>query len=132
MRIMLDTNVIISLFLFPSEHMNAFKKVLVRHHIVLCSYVVEEIKEVVSRKFPGKTGSLDTFFKELPFEMTYTPQQIDETNYPVLRDACDLPVLVSALIEEIDVLVTGDKDFSDIDIERPEILSPQEFIVKHG
>jgi len=36
---MLDTNVIISLLLFPSEYMNAFKKVLVRHHVTRERYV---------------------------------------------------------------------------------------------
>ena len=36
----------------------------------------------------------------------------------------DYPVLYTAIIEEVDLLVTGDKDFSDIDIEKPEIMSP--------
>ena len=35
-----------------------------------------------------------------------------------IRDIKDYPVLYTAIIEDIDILVTGDKDFSDIDIER--------------
>lgn len=37
-------------------------------------------------------------------------------------------VKMSAIIEEVDLLVTGDKDFSDIDIEKPEIMSPAQFM----
>ena len=40
----------------------------------------------------------------------------------------DYPVLYTAIIEEVDLLVTGDKDFSDIDIEKPEIMSPAQFM----
>ena len=31
-------------------------------------------------------------------------------------------------IEDVDILVTGDRDFSDIDIEKPEIMSPAQFM----
>ena len=40
----------------------------------------------------------------------------------------DYPVLYTAIIEDIDVLITGDKDFSDIEIDKPEIMTPGEFI----
>lgn len=40
----------------------------------------------------------------------------------------DYPVLYTAIIEEVDLLVTGDKGFSDIDIEKPEIMSPAQFM----
>ena len=40
----------------------------------------------------------------------------------------DYPVLYTAIIDDIDILVTGDKDFSDIGVERPEIMTPAEFM----
>ena len=45
-----------------------------------------------------------------------------------IRDVKDYPVLYTAIIEDVDILVTGDKDFSDIEIEKPEIMSPTQFI----
>lgn len=45
-------------------------------------------------------------------------------------DAKDYPVLYTAIIENVDILVTGDKDFSDIDIDKPEIMTPTEFTEK--
>lgn len=37
-------------------------------------------------------------------------------------------MLYTAIMEDVDVLVTGDKDFSDIDVERPKIMTPAEFM----
>ena len=39
----------------------------------------------------------------------------------------DYPVLYTAILEDVDVLITGDKDFEDVDVERPEIMTPGEF-----
>jgi len=37
----------------------------------------------------------------------------------------------TAIKEDVDVLITGDKDFSKIDVERPEILTPAQFLEKY-
>ena len=53
LRIMLDTNILISVLLFPSERMNQMMDYIFKNHeLVLSSYVVEELKDVVNRKFP--------------------------------------------------------------------------------
>jgi predicted nucleic acid-binding protein len=62
----------------------------------------------------------------------YTPDVIDETQFPKMRDAKDLPILVTAILEDVDIILTGDSDFKVVDIERPEILSPREFIEKYA
>lgn len=62
----------------------------------------------------------------MSFEYVYTPNEI-ESNLFDIRDAKDYPVLYTAIIENVDILVTGDKDFSDIDIDKPEIMTPTEF-----
>lgn len=43
----------------------------------------------------------------------------------------DEKVLYSAIIADVDILLTGDKDFSDIEIEKPEILTPGAFLEKY-
>jgi predicted nucleic acid-binding protein len=35
-----------------------------------------------------------------------------------IRDMMDYPVLYTAIIEDVDVLVTGDKDFADVEVEK--------------
>lgn len=128
MRIMLDTNVLISMILFSGKD---FQKLLTditeKHTLVLSSFVVWELKDVANRKFPGKRAAIDRFLSELSYEMVYTPDIMDYGAFEI-RDKNDYPVLYSALISDIDILVTGDKDFFDVEIERPEIMTPKEYV----
>lgn len=48
-----------------------------------------------------------------------------------IRDPNDYPVLYTAVIENIDILITGDKDFTSLIIEKPQILTPSDFISKY-
>ena len=60
MRIMLDTNVLISALLFPGAKMNAMMNcIFTQHELVLSSYVVNELKSVIKRKFPQKELVID-------------------------------------------------------------------------
>ena len=128
MRIMLDTNVLISALLFPGPKMNAMMNfIFTQHQLVLSSYVVDELKQVVKRKFPNKENAINKLLMLMSFEYVYTPNEMESGLFEI-RDGKDYPVLYTAIIEDVDILVTGDKDFSDIDIERPEIMSPTEFI----
>lgn len=52
MRVMLDTNVLISALLFPSEKMNRlFETIVIDHTMVLSSYVIDELLEVLGFVF---------------------------------------------------------------------------------
>lgn len=131
MRIMLDTNVLISALLFPSMKMNSMiESILLRHRFVLCSYVIEELVEVVKRKFPTKEKAIYDLLNGIKFEYIKTPDMQKKDLFKI-RDVKDYPVLYSAIIGKTDILITGDKDFSDIIIEKPEILSPSQFIMKY-
>lgn len=130
MRIMLDTNILISMLIFGSMD-RVIDKIIENHKIVLCSYVIDELHEVIERKFPSKQETLEEFLIKLPFELIYTPKTIEKHGMFVIRDIDDEKVLYSAIMADVDILLTGDKDFSDIDIERPEILTPSEFLEKY-
>jgi hypothetical protein len=52
-RVMLDSNVFLSALLFPSLRMNALiKRIEKKYQLTLSSFVIEELKNVVSLKFP--------------------------------------------------------------------------------
>ena len=128
MRIMLDTNVLISALLFPGVKMNAMMNcIFTQHELVLSSYVVNELKSVIKRKFPQKELVIDKLLMVMSFEYVYTPDTLEEGLFNI-RDIKDYPVLYTAIIENVDILITGDKDFSDIEIEKPEIMTPTEFM----
>lgn len=63
--------------------------------------------------------------------MVYTPQIMNQSLFQI-RDTKDYPVLYTAIMEDVDVLITGDKDFSEINVERPEIYTPAEFMRQYG
>ena len=129
MRVMIDTNIFISIIFFPSVQTKYLvRKLTENHQIVICDYVVEELQFVVNRKFPNKRKALDDFFLELPFELVYTPKEIDFEKFPEMRDQKDTPILATAIIEGVDVLLTGDKDFLALDIKFPEILTIIKFL----
>jgi len=98
---------------------------------VLSSYVLDELKDVIRDKFPKKYAELDIFLTSLPFEYVYTPDILDETKYPALRDSGDLPVLASAIMADVDILLTGDKDFAGLELDRPAILTPAQFVEQY-
>ena len=132
MRIMLDTNILISIVIFNS---NKLKKMLIdiceKHTLVLSSYVIQELEEVTERKFANKKKAMSEFLFNLPYEIEYTPSTILDEKALSIRDIKDVPVLYSAIISDVDVLVTGDRDFDDIDMEKPEIMTPNEFLKKY-
>lgn len=128
---MLDTNVLIAVLLFPGTRMDSMMEcIFTKHQLVLSSYVVDELKSVVKRKFPKRELAINKLLMMMSFEYVYTPNEIERGLFAI-RDIKDYPVLYTAMIEDIDILITGDKDFSDIDIEKPEILSPTEFMEKY-
>ena len=99
MRVMLDTNILVSLIFFPSAVTRDFaRRVGFGNRIVLCDYVVEEL---------------------------------NAEEFPSVRDTKDFPILATAIMENVDVLVTGDKDLRVVEIEYPEIMTMSEFIEKY-
>lgn len=131
MRVMLDTNILISAFVFKSATINeVIRKLSEEHEIVIASYCIEELKEVVSKKFKVELNKVDKFLKNFPFDLVYSPTNTEEKLFEI-RDEYDYIILHTAIIENVDVLITGDKDFKDVKIKQPEILTAREFLEKY-
>lgn len=84
MRVMPDTNVIVSAILFPSSiPAKVLEEIVLRHTPVLCSYIVEELHIIFERKFKDKIIELENFLTNFPSEIIYTPSVIDICKYPI-------------------------------------------------
>lgn len=130
MRIMIDTNVLLSALVFKSTKMAYLIRYITdKYTLVLCSYVIEEANAVITRKSSTYKAVLDAFLLKMPYEMAYTPTEMSTSLK--IRDEKDKPVLLSAITADVDVLITGDKDFVGIDIGHPEILTPTEFLNRY-
>lgn len=133
MRVMLDTNILLSAVVFRSQILwKMMEQISEAHQLVLSSYVIDECYEVVKRKKPSLISVLDRFFESISFEMIHTPEILPDHGWFTIRDADDEKVLYSAISADVDILITGDKDFSVIDIEKPEILTPKQFVEKYA
>lgn len=128
MKVMLDTNILISAFVFKSKKMNELiYKLSKEHEIIICSYTVEELKELIDTKFKVSQKELDEFFKDFPFNLVYSPINVENKLFNI-RDKDDYIILHTAIIEDVDIFITGDKDFSDVDIDKPKIMNTTEFL----
>ena len=66
----------------------------------------------------------------MSYELVYTPAEMKAGLFEI-RDEKDYPVLYTAIVEDVDILITGDKDFSEIAMARPEILTPAAFTERY-
>jgi len=46
----------------------------------------------------------------------------------LIRDVKDQPILNAAIISNVDIILTGDKDFLSLDMEHPRCMSVTDFI----
>jgi predicted nucleic acid-binding protein len=131
MRVMLDTNVLILAIIFPNDRMNSLiYKATLDHHLVLSSYIIDELIDVIKRKFPVKVKDVDLFLARLPYELVYSPIEHNHVFFNI-RDKDDYQILYSAIIENVDLFVTDDDDFDDVEVDKPEIITPSEFLEKY-
>lgn len=131
MRIMVDTNIIISAIRNPNgTPFAAYAKAAQSpYKIVLCDQIVDEVRKVFNRKFPDCIPLIERFFTWALFEIVSTPSQ-EEVNEKenMIRDVNDRPILRAALMAKVDVLITGDKDFLESGIKIPKIVTAADFI----
>jgi predicted nucleic acid-binding protein len=66
----------------------------------------------------------------LPYELVYTPKEQIPDLFTI-RDIDDYPVLYSAIVEDVDIFVTGDDDFKNVEIDKPVIVTPAEFLARY-
>ena len=133
MRVLVDTNILISAALFPdSVPAWAFMKAVTPpHDAVVCDYSLDEMRRVYNRKFPHKLQDFERFVSALTLsvELVSTPTQkesVEEEN--VIRDVNDRPIFRAAVAAKVDVILTGDKDFLESGISKPKSLTASEFL----
>jgi len=129
-RVFVDTNVLISAM---ASKASVSRKALLllseEHRLIICSYSIEEVSRVLSKKFPDKLAEWDQLLTRLEFELIYTPPDISAFEVPHIRDPKDLPILVSAMVAQPDIIVTGDLDFRTPEIQEYfTIMTPADFL----
>ena len=107
MRVLLDTNVLVSAFLARGLCADLLRLVLREHTLVSSEVVLTELRDVLSRKGrlpPAQIEAIETFLRDQPI----APRP-GQTLRLGLVDADDEWVLASAILAEADLVVTGDQ-----------------------
>jgi len=131
MKVFIDTNVLFSTFINPDgTAAKAFKKAVTGENItVICQQNINELETTIARKYPSKIDALKMYVSILSgvVEVVETPKLLTQSEI-LIRDTKDRPLLRAAIMANVDVLLTGDKDFLEAGIDWPLIMSPAEFM----
>lgn len=92
--------------------------------MVLCDRNIYELREVLKRKAPKHLSDAEVLLAELSYEL------IPAIEFPqkTMRDKKDQPILNAAVIADVDIIITGDKDFLCLDLERPKCITAAQFL----
>lgn len=131
MKIMIDTNIIISAALFPNGRAAQafFKALQPPYQPIVCDYVVDELHRKFCEKFSNRLTELEAFlFNALSFiKLVSTPEEAVSSEQRI-RDPKDRPILRAALNAHADLFLTGDKDFLESSVTDPRIISVADFL----
>jgi putative PIN family toxin of toxin-antitoxin system len=129
MRILVDTNILISALLFPnSKPAKALIYISENYDMVLCDRNLYEFRDVLKRKAPNSLSDAEVLLAELSYELipaTYNAQKL-------IRDVKDQPILDAAIVADVDIILTGDKDFLALNMEHPKCMTVSQFFEMEG
>ena len=129
MRILVDTNILFSALLFPrSKPAQALLYAVDNHEIVLCDRNLAELRDILKRKAPKYLPDAEVLIAELPYELIPAVDHAEK----LIRDAKDQPILNAAIVADVDVILTGDKDFLSLEMEHPRCLTVAQFLEEEG
>ena len=120
MKILVDTNVLISAFVFGGLPRKLIYKLLSYNHtLVVTSYVDLEFQAKLWQKWPEIAESVySAYFKAGFLFLKSTNERIGD-----LRDEKDIPILSDALHYGVNVILSEDKDFLEAGLQHPLVTS---------
>jgi putative PIN family toxin of toxin-antitoxin system len=122
--VLVDTNVIVSALLFPgSVPERALSHIIEQESLVLTTWIIDELQEVIKRKWPDRLPALDTFLGADGYELLGAGNPAVQ-----IRDPRDQPILDAAITGAVDLIVTGDKDFLALTMNHPLVWTPRQYV----
>jgi putative PIN family toxin of toxin-antitoxin system len=132
MRVLIDTNILISSILGHGTPFQAYvKAVSSPNHGVICTQNIDELRRIFNRKFPKKINAMERFLSLAlqSLELVQIPEA-EVSQEERIRDVNDRPIMRAAVFANVDVVLTGDKDFLESGIMQPKIMTATEFLMK--
>ncbi|KUK89533.1 MAG: PilT protein domain protein [Thermotogales bacterium 46_20] len=113
MRIMVDSNTLISGIVFEGIERDLLRRIWQNEHtIVIAEYTLMEVDRVIGNKFPGSSRALENLLSILNAEIFPLPSAEDVKRHrDKIRDKHDISVIATAMAAKPNLFVTGDKNF---------------------
>ena len=130
MRVLIDTNILISAVLGGATPFAAYvKAVSYPNKGVICTQNINEIRRIFNRKFPKKILAMERFLAvALPvIEVVQVPEEATVEEMAI-RDVNDRGIMRAAIASKVDVILTGDKDFLESGVVHPKVVTAAEFL----
>jgi putative PIN family toxin of toxin-antitoxin system len=133
-RLLIDTNILISAaYSRNGAPRQAFDKAVASssYHCLICEQTLEEFWRIVNRKFPERISDFESFMAQALLMMEVIPVPADAyADEKEIRDVKDRPILRAAINAGADILLTGDKDFTEstIQITKPTLMTATQFL----
>jgi len=125
MRVMVDTNVILPAIIKRNSIPDlVLTYVCENHDLILCEYIIKECYDVAERRFSARLYVLDQLFSKLRYEIVTEPKLCEIE----IRDKKDQPILNAALGNDVEILITGDKHFLELELNALKVCTPSAFI----
>ena len=125
MRILIDTNILFSALVFPhSKPAQTLLYVADNHEIVLCDRNIMEFRNILKRKAPKFLPDAEVLLAEMSYELIPAVDHAEK----LIRDAKDQPILNAAIVYDVDIILTGDKDFLSLEMEHPKCMTVTQFL----
>jgi len=125
-RVLLDTNVLVSAVATRGLCADVFRAVLAVHELVTCAKVLQEVRRILRIKF-GVPEQLIAEYLELIGQEAIMAESEDLSDLPI-QDKDDVEIVAAAISARAEVLVTGDHELqSPKNIGQLRIISPRAF-----
>ena len=125
MKILVDTNTLISAMLYPdSKPARALCHAADNHELVISDHNISEFRRIAKEKFSHAQADIDLFLTELTYELILAPEFPEK----FMPDPKDVPILNAAIIADVDIIISGDKHFLDLDLEKPKTMKATKYL----
>lgn len=126
MRIVLDTNVLVSAFAARGLCADLFRDVLAHHTLIVSKHILNELYEKLTEKLRVPSSTVESI-RALLMPHRLTVDALPEVTVTI-RDPDDIAIVAFAMAIGADILITGDRDLLDVsDILPVRVMSPREF-----
>jgi putative PIN family toxin of toxin-antitoxin system len=127
---MFDSNVIIATALFDTEAlMRLIKFTSEKYEVYISNNIIDEVRRIVLRKKPEKLEKLNKLLNSVEFKFQFCPNEPLENI--TIRDPKDKIIVSDAIRLNIDIFITGDKDFFEHKYGKLEVIDPYDFLKKY-